>query len=474
MLIKKTLKYLLFLVTGLQIVLGLIWMGANLGHFLQFSLTEEMIEISRTWILDEYAGAGYPALIFAGRILEDLLSVPFYIWLYVVQAVLAFGSGCFLLASLFGKKRTRFEVIWGSLYLMTIPMTAQLHFSVLPFSAALSLSFVLIGCLKRMTGQEEGHRRQKVQWAVCTAVVWILLLLMLPETFWMTAVLGAVAAGIAFSKKRVKSAAVLAAVLVLSLGIGGGVNAWTQEPGSRGNMQKSISSIAMSRVVWPYFDMDYYFWPIEIKEVMSEDMAWTVSCYAERIRDLFGPAVEEFHGQERAAYLYREMVKICFDVRTKDVVKQIFEDFMFYACPQISVNLQLDGVGAGLNAYNYYQMKDANPVLTKYYVNYSLNSFPIALFLGLVCFGYRLLYFKNRRAAEHRKIEVSSILLLAVPAVWQLFYSTFTTAGMVEYKNAWFITAVYGMMIVYWLWAIWDGKEEGDYDGQDCSTDTVL
>lgn len=471
MLRKKTFKYLLLLITGAQIVLGLLWMAGNFGRLPQFSLTEELVEISRTWVLDEYTGGVYPALIAGSRALERWFHVPFFIWLYLLQLLLAFASGTFLLSSLWGQKLRRFENVWGSLYLMTIPMTAQLHLSVLPYSLSLSLFFFLTGILKRMTeenGDEAKGRKRLFKPAALTAA-WIMLILLLPETFFMTAVLGITAAGIALVRKKKRCAQALATVLVLSLGIGGAANAMVQQPGSRGQIQKSIGSVLLSRVVWPYFDMDYYFWPPEIKEVMSEDMAWTVSCNAERVKDLFGPAVEEAYGRKKAEELYLQMAKAGFTVRTKDVVKQIAADLGFYACPQVGVNLQLDGVGNGLNAYNYNQMKEARPLLTKYYVNYSLNSFGIVMLLGIA--GW--IYLKCRKKIQGRGLHISSVLLLGLPAVWQALYAALFCAGMTEYKNAWFVTAVYGIWILFWIRRLEDTKK-GDYNGQDCSIDTVL
>ncbi len=465
MLVKKTLKILLWLIAGVQIVLGLIWMACAFRQFPQFALSAELVEASRTWVLDEYIGIGYPILIRIGTVLESWLKVPFSFWIYCLQITLAFFSGCYLFSTIFCQKMWKFESICGSLYLMTIPMAAQCHMAVLPFSLALSLLFWIVGILIKAADENEDLRLGKLG---CFFVLLVLLPLILPETFWTAVVLGTAAViGIGVFGRNKRKVLCLLAVMLLALSTGFTLNQVLQVPGSRGNIQKSVSSAVLSRVVWPYFDMDYYFWPAEIKEVMSEDMAWTVSCNPERVKDLFGPVVEERYGRKHAAQLYLQMAKASFEVRTKDITKQIGLDLAAYACPQISVNLQLDGVGTGLNAYNYNQMKEVQPILTKYYVNYSLHSFVFALFLSCVCFGYR----KAKKEKYRKRPTGIWVLLLAVPALWQIVYYTFTSAGMIDYKNVLFVAAGYGIWIVYGMAAM---KEKGDYDGQNCSIDTVL
>lgn len=462
---KKTLKILLWLMTGAQIVFGLIWLVAAFRQFPQFSLSAELMEASRTWVLDEYMGIGYPILIRIGMVLESWVKIPFFVWIYGLQIALAFCSGCYLLSAVFCQKMWKFDTIWGSLYLLTIPMAAQCHMAVLPFSLALSLLFWIVGILLKSADKNANVRLRQLG---CLFVLLLLLVVVLPETFWMAIVLGTAAViGTAVLSRNRRKVLCLSAVLILALSLGFTCNQMLQVPGSRGNIHKSVSSAVLSRVVWPYFDMDYYFWPAEIKEVMSEEMAWTVSCNPERVKDLFGPVVEERYGSKHAKGLYLQMAKASFEVRTKDITKQIVLDLAAYACPQISVNLELDGVGTGLNAYNYNQMKEVWPTLTKYYVNYSLHSFVFALFLSFVCLGYR----KAKKVKYRNRQTGILVLLLAVPVLWQIVYYTFTSAGMIDYKNVLFVAAGYGIWIVYGMTAM---KEKGDNDGQDCSIDTVL
>lgn len=439
MLIKKTIRILWYLLSGCQILLGILWMLWNFGRLSQFALTGELMEISHTWILDEYTGIGYPAILFVCSWLQEWIKLPFYVWIYGIQLILAFCSGCYLLSVVFHKERQSFDTIWGSLYLMTIPMIVQCHLAVLPFSLALSCLYILLGsCLQALDCQEMfGCRRAILLGFSMTGLV-----LLMPDYIWLLLLLGTVAVCVLLFREK-RRAVCLLLVFILSLGTGSGANALVQVPGSRGNIQKSISSMILSRVVWPYFDMDYYFWPVEIKEVMTQEMAWTVSCNAERVKDYFGPLVEERYGRRQASQLYLQMAKACFEVRTKDIVKQAAADLAVNACPQLSAGLQLRGVGTGLNAYNYNQMKEANSVLAKYYVNYSLNSFGVLLLLS----GIGLIF--NKVKKEKSGIWRPALWIMGIAALWQVFYGTLAGAGMMDWKNVLFVAAFYGICILY-------------------------
>ena len=64
---KKSIKGLFVIGMTVQICLGIIWMCTNLFSMQKFGETAEYMEMSSSFILDEYVGILYPTLLFLLR-----------------------------------------------------------------------------------------------------------------------------------------------------------------------------------------------------------------------------------------------------------------------------------------------------------------------------------------------------------------------------------------------------------------------
>ncbi|MGN1147015.1 MAG: hypothetical protein ACI4TB_01250, partial [Lachnospiraceae bacterium] len=161
--IKNSIKGLLLIGMSVQIVLGMIWMGANLFSVQNFAETAEYVEMSRTFLLDEYVGILYPLL---------LRLCPIYTLVYVIQLLTAFVAGCvFCCYSGLGEERLfSGKNIFGALYLLTIPFTMQLHMAILPQSLIYSLFLLQLGLAVRVLRKET---EKYISSFVYSCVLWL-------------------------------------------------------------------------------------------------------------------------------------------------------------------------------------------------------------------------------------------------------------------------------------------------------------
>jgi len=208
---------------SVQIVLGLIWMCGAFVNVQQFGESAFYIEASKSLLCDEYTGALYPVLLMLTRGMEELLPIPHTYMVFCLQLVVAILAGYRFLGEIGGfteklkknEKKSRRSVlvdvetgeknrtpekytavkelcgnkkiynIWGSLALLTFPMTMQCHMAILPNSLASSCFLLEMSYLVKAMRSKEGFQAADVAKA-CTG--WLLAALLLPEYFYLGAV----------------------------------------------------------------------------------------------------------------------------------------------------------------------------------------------------------------------------------------------------------------------------------------------
>ena len=151
--VKKIAGSLLVIGMAVQILWGVLWLVCNATPEWTYPESEYYIEAAGTWILDEYTGVLYPAIINVCQMVTGWFGLPFQGLLYLLQLVAAFlcASGFVALcrydrSTTEGrpvgreKERKRLWNAFGGLYLMTVPLCVQWHLSVLPqFTANLPM-----------------------------------------------------------------------------------------------------------------------------------------------------------------------------------------------------------------------------------------------------------------------------------------------------------------------------------------------
>lgn len=446
--IKKSIKGLFVISMAVQIILGILWMGANFLSVQQFAETKEYLEASRTFRLDEYMGILYPLI---------LRICPLYPVLYLLQLIAAFLSNCiFMSFSGIGREKL-FDCknIFGALYLMTIPFIMQLHMSVLPQSFVLSLLFVQLAYGLRFLRKKA---EKELKGFIICCVLWAGMALLLPDYLWLGGITVFVSLLVSVGRrcglKRMLTYTACAAGCILFVL---GVNALTQTPGSRGNIQRTLGAAMVSRLAWPNFEDNYYFWPEEVKAVMSPMDGRAISQYADNVKKVMGPMFEKAFGKEQANAYYWQMALRCFSDRTKEVLLRIEADYMAYLFAPFSVWHQLAGGGVSYSGYNYDRMWAQAKELSRVYMQYGKYS----LYTGLV---FALAMACIRIGKKQKPLKKGVISLCIVQVLIQVLWYTMSGTWMMDYKNVPIIMALWYACIL-WGWKQYDADSSETTEG---------
>lgn len=449
---KKSIKGLLVIGMAVQICLGLIWMCANLFSMQNFEETAGYIEMSRSFVLDEYAGILYPALLFVLRAVAG--EGGCYPVLYLIQLTVAFLSNCAFckMSGLGDKKLFSAKNIFGACYLMTIPFVMQLHMAVMPASLCGSFFLLMIGiCMESYRDTIENRQIKKIG---CACVLWAVLGLLLPDNIWLGAVPFVWLFGVGIWRKWAKKiwAAFVIGICAVLL-VTGVTNTVTRIPGSRGNIQRTLGAALLSRLAWPNFESNYYFWPEEVKQVMPPMTAREIDKYADHVKVLLGPLFEEAFGKEQANTYYWQMALRCFSDRTKEILPRIAEDFLSYLFTPFAIMYHFGGGGYSYAGWNFDRMWQQHRTLTGIYVEYSLYSFSIGMAVVLLYLLIRGIYQRRCRAEKKRLPEKGILVLCLLCMLTQTVWYTMSGTYMMDYKNV-------PLLLMLWYACILLGEEK--------------
>ncbi len=459
--VRKTAASLLVIGMTVQILLGIVWILCNFPSQWTYPETEYYISVADSWILDEYTGVLYPVLIKGSQMVMGFLGLPFEGLLYLVQIIVAFMCySVFVLLCWWnrdtahghgegeeqgilrgGNRKSLFRAAFGGLYLMTVPLCVQWHLSILPNSLLSSLFLLLLGfCIRAVRNKEYCNRKFVLQ--VC--ILWAAMTLLQPD-YWWFGLIPVLYIGISLIRQKAfRMLLCLLAVAIISSVGSVAINTLVQTPGSNGKIQKSLGASMVSRMVWPNFHTNYFFWPDEIKEIMTQIEGLYISEHADMVQISFGPMVEEAYGKEKANEFYWEMAINCFTVRTKEVVTAIRDDFAAYLFTPWQVKVQLDGGGLSYSGWNYGKMKTETPGLTRWYVDYGLISFRIGIIL-VACL-------EVGECIKRRRIKVSGCregrCLLVLCVLSQVMWYTMAGGGMMDYRNVPVVVLLWYYVIV--------------------------
>lgn len=436
--IKESIRGLLAIGMGVQCILGIAWMLFHFPYLQNLQRTSDYIGAGQRFVVDEYMGIGYPILIAGADILESISGVPFYCFLYVLQILVGFAAGCIFFYMLRGGERKIFSLpdMAGSLFLLTIPMVMQCHLAVLPQSLVCSAFLVELGlCYDAWAGE----RKTDSKFFLILCGLWLAAGLLQPDYLWLAGgpvvCMGVLCISRRGNWKRVWALILVTVFLICDIG---GI---TSTPGSYGRIQRTLGAAMVSRMVWPNFSTTYFFWPEEVKGIMSEHQGEEISARSDRVQTVFGPMMETALEKETADRYYWQMALQCFRVRTKEILGTIWQDFTVYLCVPLSLKCQLDGSGLSFSGWNYGQMREHAPVLTKYYMHYSLWMFRFGLVIAGCTAAAGILKRKTEKRKEKgrfcRLIPLAGCLL--APAVWY----TMSGAGQMDYLNVTPITALW-------------------------------
>lgn len=483
----KLIAGVLFWGISVQIVLGIIWLLLNIGKQQDFGASQQLVEISKSFLCDEYTGILYPVMLLAARWIERLVRIPWYVILYLVQLTVGCYAAHRFLRAL-GRTHRGWN-LWGSMGILTIPMLLQCHLAILPNS--LTLSFFLI-MLSFVVETVKGHSGLDVITLMKILPLWLAMSLLMPEYKYLAAVpilcllLYNLHKNIRRDRQKVTRSWLAAAAF---LGIIMAMGSLTQIPGSQGKMHKTPAAAAASRFEWPWYLEDYGSLPEEIRELLTVEQLREVCWYADKVTLLMGPVVEESVGVEAAQELYWRMAEVGLKNHTRQLVWTISEDALSYSFAPAMLQRVLDGEGGvSYSGRNYEIMRANAPQITEKYVTYGNWWFQV----GIILAGLQLLLRwsggnrlsghrskKNKQAAAKQaaakqatakqaaakqeeksqaaakltesemavgRTGTGALAVLLLTCAVMVGYYTMTGAGIMDYKNTLLVTA---------LWYVW-------------------
>ncbi len=399
---------ILFIGFSVQILLGLAWMCSNFLHVQKF-------------------GGSFLFMASDAAFWEDF--APF---LYLLQLGAAFGAGFFFLKTAAPAKRGQFFYVWGSLAMMTVPMSMQCHLAVLPDSLAGSLLLVQAAFLWKAVSEKDAWGVRKLT-AAC--LCWFLLWLLKPEYLWLGAVLVLFlffygcrrGAEQNFRRARYQVLTLCAFTgLILSVGSlrDGGLY-------GKSGSENSFSAALFHRCAWTTVLREWGEWPEMLTEHAEADMLWAASLYSENVEDELIPYLEERMGRQETQALCLEAAGEALRTYPVQIAKEIIWDAFGYGVSPVGVPLFLGGRGYDSGTpRNYDIMRRETPILTRYYVNYSCRFFGLGLVL-CICLAWLA-----AEADQGKKVSIRyAVLGTAAVCLCMVFWYTMRGAGLLDYKQ---------------------------------------
>lgn len=456
--LKRCIKGLLLTAVGMQIVLGLIWLGGSFGSMQFFSVSMDYVQAAENLTFHGYSGILYVLLTAAALWLQQITGISYYQPLYIIQVAVFLWAAYFFVCCMkrSGGTKGKLTAIFGALFLCTVPMLMQCHLAVRPQSLVVSVFLVMLGLCKR-AADNVAEINGKL-WIVM-GTLWMVLSLLLPEYLYLGAVPVTGLLVISFLKKgKILKSGCL--VLLVFLVVTCMLNAAVLKPAAD-RIERKFESAMVSRLVWPWFNQSYYFWPEEIKAVMSPGQALLIDADAEAVQRDFGPMVEQAYGKERALQLYAQMAKASLEVRTKDVLHEMWEDLKAYICTPLGVYGQLRGAEQiSYSGWNYKNMSEQCPQITRPYVfcGFGLWFAEIFCFAGVVV--RRLLLWKKEGESDKEKTHSHAFFWIAGLCVLsQAVWYTMSGAGMMDYLNVPVITVLWYALPIYLIFTPQRGRD---------------
>ncbi|MBR6303460.1 MAG: hypothetical protein IKR35_06380, partial [Lachnospiraceae bacterium] len=186
--------------------------------------------------------------------------------------------------------------------------------------------------------------------------------------------------------------------------------------------------------------------------------------HRESIKTVAEPLIEETLGIKEAKKLYLESVKFQWDNYRSNLIEGTATDFAAYTAAPIFTRILLEKTEyISYTPRNYDSFTRNSPVLSKYYMDYSLFWFEAALMMGAVLWilkGFRVYRERKEAKGESIEAEVSSkrfknvpglgaIILAVATGLFISLVATFNGSYAFDYKKAGFCTALWIMFIIF-------------------------
>ena len=374
---------------GLQIVLGVYYIGNHFMVVPQFRDTLIYLEMTEQFVMDEYTGLLYPVLV---KVCYSLLGEFYFIPIYLLQIIAGLFCVYHFICTFTEKKILAAAC---SLWLNTIPFVAQVHVSILPHSLALCCMVLML--LEIVKGAVQRRPLMLGEWAVLLCSFTILCQLT-RGYIWVGTLFLIWAAGLQFYKSTHKGIMCLitllicAGIVVCNLAIYHG----TERTGFYGRIQNTPQAIFFQRTAGPILSEKYMIYmPEEIETCFTGAELDMFGRYPYKVQNEMGPVLEARYGKERAAEIYVELGLLGLETATKDNLISFAEATISYAMPLMTYGTWRDGQVKGMTSWNYQQFTGQMPVLATAYSNICYKLWLIGLGLSVIILG--AMAWKQRR-----------------------------------------------------------------------------
>lgn len=447
---RKTITWVLYILMGVQIVLGCAYFVCN------FTVEQQFRENIRSFL-------------------------P--MWAVCLIQLFFAALSVWYVSGKFGVWRNKSLRVYVCAFLLTVPYLLQMHMARLVWSAALSAFLWLFGLSAETVKSGLTGKRLTlllVSWflygVICPDGLWLGGILLVTAAFWGKKNRKEHTASVEAERKRKNSgrafylgcAGLLTAGMIAAANLG--LNCVFPEARSI-YRENTLGAAAVSRLVWPNFGKNYYFWSDEVKAVLTEYEAVQISQRVDLVGEEFFPGLAEAYGKKRATELCLEMGYRCLMDRTRETVLEIGKDLKDYSTLPFAIGRNLRGKGVSLTAWNYGRMREHTPILVKYYFRYGTFELAFLLLGSFLLCGFQVddrssqLPERRKLPAQWKFLGLTAILY----AVWYTMRSNFP----IDYKMAlpilfiWYLISVSGVLYQKpderrqkWPWAENGGNEE--------------
>lgn len=449
---------ILFIGFTVQIILGMVWMVGNFARCQQFGEVNSLL---------------YPVILMLAKGMGRSFPVPYYCFVYIFQAAMAFGAAYFFVGVvqdvfLRGRSGSHGELfrVWAALAVITAIPVMQCVLALLPYGLAGAILLTELGLAVRLIGGDGGmsavgkmtvdsRQIDRSVWELLKiSALWVLGALFLHEyaLFGALPVLAAFAAGLRGNRAKagkvrnsftycVTAAIVIAAsfgLLSAVYGLCGRIGIYEEK--NPGFVKGLFSRTCLTTVLW-----DWDTWTEELEEQLAWEVRYSASYYADNITLEVEPYIDEKYGDE-ADHFYLDTAKDAWDAYSTQIIHETLWDAAGYSVSPLIIKRQLSGLGyMSLTARNYEMMKRGTPILTKHYVNFYLDWFAAALAILTVCAVAEAVNILR----NIKKSWILCVLILLVTAACMCIRYVLMGAGIMDYKRTWVITALWTILMLF-------------------------
>ena len=261
---RNLIKYFFYIAVFAQIVSGTVYLVCNFTDFVVYPETEEMVHVARGLLFDEYTGVLYPLFIRLCLIIQSFLGIGYYLVVHTVQLILAVLGVIYFVKNFYTGKK-----LWiATAYIISFPMFLQTVLMVSPYFFKTFFCLIMAGAMVRLY---KGNGRIR-EWLFFFGAYLLSALNVTDDLYlWIGPIAVFCVAYIVRYRKCVGWKKGLCLMLVVGLVFSSGIfllNA-TVEPGVRGRMQRTVSSVLFQRTLWPDLIVKYNFMPRALAAIAS-------------------------------------------------------------------------------------------------------------------------------------------------------------------------------------------------------------